>query len=164
MENIKVQSVASIINNVFSDDNNNISQNELISLIIGFLIEQLDKGIFPSKQFSIYLESKAMEVTKSDPNARPGKYDALLETAQMINTIRMLPRRDVEFEKILLMVFHEEYLKSSRSHFVERDTSKRNHVNELLSSYSFLENTMVLPMKEDKSRKSGLGRRKDLPK
>ncbi|MHA1285395.1 MAG: hypothetical protein ACTSQP_23070, partial [Promethearchaeota archaeon] len=100
MENAKITSIANIINNAFRDQNLNIKENEFLAIILGYLIESLDLGIFPPKRAITYLLNKSMETTKSDPYAELGHHDPLLEIAQFINRTDTLPTRNTELSSV----------------------------------------------------------------
>ncbi len=145
MENAKITSIANIINNAFRDQNLNIKENEFLAIILGYLIESLDLGIFPPKRAITYLLNKSMETTKSDPYAELGHHDPLLEIAQFINRTDTLPTRNTELSSVLLKVFQEEFLGSTRRHYKKRDVDKTRYINKIFSSYGFIDTTVIYP-------------------
>ncbi|MHA1327369.1 MAG: hypothetical protein ACTSRH_08610 [Promethearchaeota archaeon] len=149
-ENMKIASVTNLINNAFNDYNKNVKENETLSLLLGSIIEDLERGHFPSKLATVYMLSKSMETTKSDPQAI-SDYDPLLEIAQLIVRTDKLPTKDTELQSVLLKEFQEEYLASSRRHNTTRDNDKRTYTMKIFSSYGFIDPTLIYPDYETSS-------------
>lgn len=153
LENAKVLSIGKIINNAFRDYRKNTKDNHLLALQLDQFVGQLERGETPTRSEFIYLINKAMEATKSDPDADEGKYDRLQAVGQFILTTMKLPFHFGEFLITLLREFQEELIGSGRRHFHYRDEHWHVYIDKIFGSFEFIEPTTVYPIVGKKKRK-----------
>lgn len=167
LENAKILSIGKIINNAFRDYRKNTIDNHKLALQLDQFVGQLERGETPTRSEFIYLINKAMEATKSDPDADEGRYDRLQTVGQFILTTMKLPFHFGEFLITLLREFQEELIGSGRRHFHYRDSHWHGYIDKIFSSFEFIEPTTVYPIggkgkKKKKSQKITFRKAKDV--
>jgi hypothetical protein len=150
LENAKILTIGKIINNAFKDYRINAKDNHRLALALDMFIGHLERGETPTRSEFIYLINKAMDTTKSDPNADEGKFDRLQAVGQFILTTIKLPYNMGEFLITLLREFQEEFIGSERRHFHYRDAHWHSYIDRIFSSFEFIEPTTVYPTDKKK--------------
>ena len=153
LENAKILTVGKILNNAFRDYRDNATDNHALALQLDQFVGQLERGEVPTRSEFIYLINKAMDNTKSDPDADEGKYDRLEAVGRFILTTLKLPFHFGEFLITLLREFQEELIGSERRHFHYRDSHFHLYIDKIFSSYEFIEPTTIYPTIEKKKKK-----------
>lgn len=158
LENAKILTVGKIINNAFKDYRKNTTDNHRLALQLDQFVGQLERGETPTRSEFIYLINKAMDTTKSDPNADEGKFDRLQAVGQFILTTIKLPFHMGEFLITLLREFQEEFIGSERRHFHYRDNHWHFYIDRIFGSFEFIEPTTVYPNEKKKKIKNKTGK------
>ena len=158
LENAKILSIGKIINNAFKDYRVNATDNHKLALDLDMFVGHLERGETPTRSEFIYLINKAMDTTKSDPNADEGKFDELQAIGQFILTTIKLPYHMGEFLITLLREFQEVFIGSERRRFHYRDSHWHGYIDKIFSSFEFIEPTTVYPTDKKKKIKNKLGK------
>lgn len=147
------------MNQILRAHQKNISDNDLLSVVLGKIISSSEQGTNPNKVALTFLLNKSMETTKADPYADPDKYDPLREMAQLIIQTDMLPTKNPRFNTILLKSYEDEYIGSSRRANRAMYLSDEYYAHKILSAKGFMDLDLLIPTdeaieQEKKKRKS----------
>lgn len=158
-ENAKIQAVTNLVNKIIAAHQKNISDNDLLSIILGQLISSSEQGRNPNKVTLTFLLNKSMETTKADPYADPDKYDPLREMAQLIIQTDMLPTKNPRFNTILIKCYQDEHVGSSRRANRAMYLSDEYYSHKILSAKGFLDLDLLIPsdeaIKAEKKKRKG---------
>lgn len=144
-----IASISNLLNNIFSDYNDNITENDELAEALDDRVALLDKGF--SIKNDIALINKAMDTTKSDPQIDIN--DPLREIGEFIVRKTLLPTKHRRLEATVWKLFEAELLGSRRRHAHERDHHLRRQSEQLLSSHTFISPSVIFP-------EEGTGKRK----
>jgi hypothetical protein len=149
-----IQSLVNYINNIRYDEQLTSNYNDVLSVLLGQLIEKTENGFMPSYSALTYVITKPLETTKKDPNAEDAYYDKLLYWGQRIFELLKLPTRDISCLNTFLKKYQEVYMGSKRRHYVRENKDKTEQTNEMLKMASFLRKTYL--EKNPPQKKQGL--------
>lgn len=146
----------------------NISDNDLLSIVLGKIISSSEQGTNPNKVALTFLLNKSMETTKADPYADPDKHDPLREMAQLIIQTDMLPTKNPRFNTILLKSYEDEYIGSSRRANRAMYLSDEYYAHKILSAKGFMDLDLLIPSEEaieaEKKKRKGEKKKLKFPK
>lgn len=136
-----IASISNLLNNTFSDYNDNIIENDELAESLEKRVALLEKG--GSVKSDTALINKAMDTTKSDP--RIDIDDPLREIGEFKILKNLLPTKHRNLEKTLSIVFEAEFLGSRRRHTHERDFNHRKLSDQILSLHTFVSPSVIFP-------------------
>lgn len=134
--------------------NNNIQAIETVSRIGGLIIDQMLQNVIVDDGVILHIMNLALIVTKSDPEAEPGKYDRLLKVYELYADAMLLPTKYYRYRITLVIVFFKEFGASQRRHNVRRDSDDRIITKKVFSSTLFLQPRIMTSTKSEKKQKS----------
>lgn len=136
-----IASISNLLNNIFSDYNDNIIENDELAEVLDNRIVLLDKGF--SVKDDIALINKAMDTTKSDPQIDID--DPLREIGDFIVRKALLPTKHKGLEATAWKLFGGALVGSRRRHAHERDHHLRRQSEQILSSHTFISPSVIFP-------------------
>ena len=136
-----IASISNLLNNIYSDYNDNIIENDDLAEALDDRIALLDKGF--SVKPNTALINKAMDTTKSDPQIDID--DPLREIGEFIVRTSLLPTKRKRLETTLCKLFGGELIGSRRRHAHERDSHLRKESEKILSLHAFISPGVIFP-------------------
>jgi hypothetical protein len=152
-ESQMIQSIVNYLNNIRYDEQQISSYNDILSVLLGSIIDQAEGGILPRYDIISFIIDKAMETTKKDPEALPTKVDELKYWGERIFTLLMLPTRDLGCLSTFLKKFKSIFTGAKRRHYVQDNQEKMTQTSEMLKAFSFVGRKTYYPKGERKEEK-----------
>ncbi|KKM87038.1 hypothetical protein LCGC14_1272970 [marine sediment metagenome] len=140
-----IASLSNMINQIFSEYNNNINANDVLALYLDQRVNLLDMGFNIDKRTRTFLLNKAMDTTKSDPYASLGQFDPLKEIGELIIRTSLLPTTHRGLESTLWKLFQKENLGSRKRHAHKRDSVFYNLAEKLVSLLTLVSPGVIYP-------------------
>lgn len=136
-----IKAAINYINNTRYDEQLNSNWNDVLSILLGEIIDKTEQGFMPGYSALSLVIDKSMETTKKDPYAEPGQYDQLKKWGERIFDLLKLPTRDVSCLNAYLKKFKSVFMGSKRRHYVQDNMDKTEQTSEILQAFSFMRKT-----------------------
>lgn len=121
IEDETVQVITALSNNFRLDFKDNVSENDKLAVKLDLLCKILEYGVEPPNSTISYVLHKAMETTRSDPNARKGSIDYLRDYADKVFALLMFENRNASLLYLRLRAFQRAFNHALRRHYMKRD-------------------------------------------